>query len=57
MVELGCKAIVQIAKGGAKPTTSPGLDFFDTGVTLIAKDPATGVESKDPQYGLENAWG
>jgi fructose transport system substrate-binding protein len=57
MVVLGCKAIVQIAKGGQKPTTSPGLDFFDTGVTLIAKDPATGVESKDPQYGLENAWG
>ncbi len=57
MVELGCKAIVQIAKGGQKPTTSPGLDFFDTGVTLIAKDAATGVESKDPKFGLENAWG
>ena len=57
MVELGCKAIVQIAKGGEKPTTSPGLDFFDTGVSLIAKDPAAGVESKDPAYGLENAWG
>jgi fructose transport system substrate-binding protein len=57
MVELGCKAIVAIAKNGTKPTTSPGLDFFDTGVTLIAKDPATGVESKDPKYGLENAWG
>jgi fructose transport system substrate-binding protein len=57
MVELGCKAIVGIAKNGTKPTTSPGLDFFDTGVTLIAKDPATGVDSKDPQYGLQNAWG
>jgi len=57
MVELGCKAIAGIAKGGEKPAVSPGLDFFDTGVTLIAKDPADGVESKDPQYGLANAWG
>jgi fructose transport system substrate-binding protein len=57
MVELGCKAIATIAKGGEKPSVSPGLDFFDTGVTLIAKTPADGVESKDPQYGLANAWG
>ncbi len=37
--------------------SAPGLDFFNTGVTLIAKDAVAGVESKDPAYGLENAWG
>jgi hypothetical protein len=26
-------------------------------VTLIANDPVDGVESKDAQYGLDNAWG
>src|SRR3954453_23134494 len=57
MVELGCKAIAGIAKGGEKPAVSPGLDFFDTGVTLSAKDPADGVESKLPQSGLAHAWG
>jgi hypothetical protein len=24
---------------------------------LIAKDPVAGVDSKDPAYGLANAWG
>lgn len=57
MVELGVKAIIDIVKTGEKPENSPGLDFFDTGVTLIAKEPVEGVESKDPQYGLDNAWG
>src|SRR6185503_6277366 len=31
MAELGIKAIKQIATGGAKPTVTNGLDFFDTG--------------------------
>ena len=57
MVELGVKAIIDIVKTGNKPENSPGLDFFDTGVTLIANTPVEGVESKDAQYGLDNAWG
>ncbi|HEX7187497.1 MAG TPA: substrate-binding domain-containing protein [Actinomycetes bacterium] len=57
MVELGVDAIIEIVETGEKPENSPGLDFFDTGVTLIAKVPAEGVESEDPQYGLDNAWG
>jgi fructose transport system substrate-binding protein len=57
MASLGVQAIVDFTKNGTKPTVSAGLDFFNTGVTLIAKDPATGVDSKDPQYGLDNAWG
>jgi fructose transport system substrate-binding protein len=57
MVELGVAAIIKIVEGGSPPKPSPGLDFYDTGVTLIAKEPVEGVESKDPQYGLDNAWG
>jgi fructose transport system substrate-binding protein len=57
MADLGVKAIADFVKNGTKPEVSPGLDFFNTGVTLIAKDPVAGVDSKDPQYGLENAWG
>ena len=57
MVELGVAAIIKIVQDGTKPEPSPGLDFFDTGVTLIADVPAEGVESKDAQYGLDNAWG
>ena len=57
MVELGVAAIIKIVQDGTKPETSPGLDFFDTGVTLIANEPVEGVESEDAQYGLDNAWG
>jgi fructose transport system substrate-binding protein len=57
MADLGVKAISDFIKSGTKPTVSAGLDFFNTGVTLIAKDPVTGVDSKDPQFGLDNAWG
>jgi fructose transport system substrate-binding protein len=48
---------VEIVKNNKKPENSPGLDFFNTGVTLIAAEPVDGVESKDVQYGLDNAWG
>jgi fructose transport system substrate-binding protein len=57
MVELGVDAIIKIVETGEKPENSPGLDFFDTGVTLIANTPVEGVESEDAQYGLDNAWG
>jgi len=57
MADLGVKAIADFVKSGTKPTTSAGLDFFNTGVTLIAKDAITGVESKDTTFGLANAWG
>jgi fructose transport system substrate-binding protein len=57
MVELGVKAIIDIVKTGNKPENTAGLDFFDTGVNLIANEPVGGVESKDAQYGLDNAWG
>ncbi|GAB3855601.1 substrate-binding domain-containing protein [Dactylosporangium cerinum] len=57
MAELGIKAIKQIATGGEKPKTSAGLDFFDTGVTLVTDKPATGVESIDSTEGATRCWG
>lgn len=57
MAELGVQAIVDIVKNNKKPEVTPGLDFFDTGVALIANTPVEGVESKDVQFGLDNAWG
>jgi fructose transport system substrate-binding protein len=57
MADLGVQAIHDIVKNGTKPEVSPGLDFFNTGVTLITDDPQAGVESKDTAYGLEKAWG
>ena len=57
MADLGVQAIFDIVKKGTKPSVSDGLDFFNTGVTLITDDPQAGVDSKDTAYGLENAWG
>jgi fructose transport system substrate-binding protein len=57
MAHMGVGAILRNVRHHRKPTVSPGLDFLDTGVTLIAKTPVAGVESKNPQYGLDNAWG
>jgi fructose transport system substrate-binding protein len=57
MADLGVAAIAEIVKTGKKPSNSPGLDFFDTGVTLIANEAVAGIDSKDAQYGLDNAWG
>jgi fructose transport system substrate-binding protein len=41
----------------ATPSTSPGLDFTNTGVTLITDQPAAGVDSQDAAWGLQNCWG
>jgi fructose transport system substrate-binding protein len=57
MASLGVQAIATYAKDKTKPTNSPGLDFFNTGVDLITDDVATGVTSQDTTWGLENCWG
>jgi len=36
---------------------TPGLSFYNTGVTLITDDPQPGVPSQSTAYGLANAWG
>ena len=57
MASLGVEAIKKWADTGEKPEPTPGLDFFDTGVSLVTDQPAEGVESIDTQMGTEKCWG
>jgi fructose transport system substrate-binding protein len=57
MAELGVDAIKKIAEGGEKPANSPGLDFYDTGVTLVTDKPVEGVESITSAEGEKICWG
>jgi fructose transport system substrate-binding protein len=57
MATLGMEAIAKIARGGAKPKTSPGLDFYNTGVALVTDKPVSGVASIDSTKGSSLCWG
>ncbi|MEK6648201.1 MAG: substrate-binding domain-containing protein [Actinomycetota bacterium] len=57
MADLGVQAIFDFIKNGTKASVSEGLDFFNTGVTLITDDPQDGVASEGADYGIQNAWG
>ncbi|MCT7373519.1 sugar ABC transporter substrate-binding protein [Chelativorans salis] len=57
MASMGIEAIAKFAETGEKPEPTPGLDFFDTGVTLITDQPVEGVESIGSDEGLERCWG
>ncbi|HWO61517.1 MAG TPA: sugar ABC transporter substrate-binding protein [Umezawaea sp.] len=57
MAQMGVEAVAKFAKDGTKPSNTAGKNFVDTGVTLITDKPATGVESKDSAWGLQNCWG
>lgn len=52
MATLGVDAVMNFAKTGKKPS-----GYTDTGVSLIASSPVTGVDSKDTAYGQSNCWG
>ncbi|WP_017200020.1 substrate-binding domain-containing protein [Arthrobacter sp. M2012083] len=51
------QAINAYLKDGTKPSTTEGLDFTNTGVTLITDQAAPGVTSEPTSWGLENCWG
>jgi fructose transport system substrate-binding protein len=57
MATLGMEAIAKLVRDGTKPTTSPGLDFFDTGVQLVTDKPVDGVKSITTDEGLKVCWG
>ena len=57
MASLGIEAIKAFADSGKKPEPSPGLNFYNTGVTLITDKPAAGIESIDTKAGLAKCWG
>ena len=45
------------AEDGTVPEPTDGLDFFDTGVTLVTDEPVEGIESEDSAWGTDNCWG
>lgn len=57
MASLGVEAVKNWAENGVKPETTPGKDFFDTGVGLITDNPVDGVDSISVAKGLELCWG
>jgi len=57
MASLGIEAIAQFAKDGTLPANSPGKDFLDTGVSLVASESVDGVDSIDVAKGTDLCWG
>jgi fructose transport system substrate-binding protein len=57
MATLGMEAIAKVARGGEKPKTSAGLDFYNTGVALVTDKPVPNVKSIDTTKGTELCWG
>jgi fructose transport system substrate-binding protein len=57
MASLGVEAIKTWADTGEKPAPTEGLEFFDTGVSLVTDKPVDGVESIDTTVGTEKCWG
>ena len=57
MASMALEAIAKFAKDDTKPEKTPGLEFYDTGATLITDKPVSGVESIDTKKGLELCWG
>lgn len=57
MAQLGVEAIAAIAAGEEPPSTTEGLEFYDTGVALVTDEPADGVESIDSTEGADLCWG
>lgn len=57
MAALGVQAIADFVKTGKKPTATPGVDFVDTGATLVTDHPVPGVKSIDTTEGAKLCWG
>jgi fructose transport system substrate-binding protein len=57
MASLGIEAVAEFAKSGKKPTVSPGLDFFNTGVELITDKAMPGLTATTSADGMKKCWG
>ena len=57
MAALGMEAIAKIARGGAKPSTTSGLDFYNTGVQLVTDQAVPGLKSIDTTAASKICWG
>jgi fructose transport system substrate-binding protein len=57
MASLGIDSIAKLARGGAKPTTSAGLSFFNTGTALATDKPLAGITSQTSAVAGKACWG
>ena len=57
MASLGVEAIVEYAKTGEKPEPSPGLDFFNTGVSSSPTSRSRASSSITSEEALTKCWG
>jgi fructose transport system substrate-binding protein len=57
MSALGMEAIAKIARGGTKPSTSAGLNFFNTGSLLVTDQPVPGLKSISTSTAARICWG
>ena len=57
MARLGVEAVVEFVRTGRKPVNTPGLDFHDTGVTLVTDEPARSIPSISAKRALKDWWG
>jgi fructose transport system substrate-binding protein len=58
MASMALETIAKYAETGEKPEMmTPGLEFFDTGATLITDKPVDGVDSISVEEGLALCWG
>jgi fructose transport system substrate-binding protein len=57
MASMAMEAINDFVKTGAKPKTTAGLNFTDTGVALVTDKPVPDVPSITSKEGLQLCWG
>ena len=57
MASLGIEAVAAFVRTGKKPASTPGLDFYNTGVTLVTDRPVDGIPSISTEDGLKECWG
>lgn len=57
MAEFGVETVAALARGGSAPAFTPGLDYFDTGLTLVTDKPVDGLPSITSQEAQSVCWG
>ncbi len=57
MAQKGVESIYKLATTGQKPENSPGLDYYNTGVTLVTDQPVDGVDSITAEEAAKKCWG
>jgi fructose transport system substrate-binding protein len=57
MAEFGVETVAAIARGGQGPEPTPGLEYFDTGLTLVTDKPVDGLPSITSAEAQDVCWG